>query len=55
MTPEEEKKLFIEKVWDSVGQESYKYKNPKTGKVFEYKRLGIYKDDDGTFLVRIYE
>ena len=34
---------------------TYKYKNPKTGQVFEYKRPGIYKDDDGTSLVKIWD
>ena len=34
---------------------TYKYKNPKTGQVFEYKRPGIYKDDDGTSLVKVWD
>ena len=33
---------------DTVG--NYKYRNPKTGEIFTYKRKGIYRKD-GTVLI----
>ena len=47
------KKNIADEVSKSLSGQVFKYKNPKTGKVFEYDRPGVYKDEDGTFLVRV--
>ena len=47
------KKSIVDEVAESLAGKVYKYKNPKTGQIFEYDRVGLYRDEDGTFLVRV--
>ena len=51
---ENRRKTILDEVDKSLAK-TYKYKNPKTGQVFEFKRPGAYKDDDGTSLVKVWD